>query len=379
MGRPTRAEIDLEAVVYNTTQIRRLIGSKRKLMAVVKADGYGHGAIHISRACLRGGADWLGVALPEEGAELRNAGFEVPILVLALSGVEQADTILQNNLSQVICTEEMARALDRSAMRHGKKARVHIKIDTGMGRIGISPGETIPFIKKILDLPHLELEGIYTHLSVADSPDPSFTINQFQIFSYLCKEIEKEGIKIPLRHMANSAAIVRFPEMHLDMVRPGIMIYGVDPFPDGNGVIELKPVMTFKTEIVFIKSIPKGTSISYGRTFISERPMRVATICVGYADGYPRHLSNKGEVLVRGKRSRILGNVCMDMVIIDITHIPEAREGDEVVLFGNQLGGKLLVEEVATWAGSIPYEILCGISRRVPRVYIEGNKGGEKD
>lgn len=375
MIRPTRVEIDLNAVVHNTAQIRRLIGPERKLLAMVKANGYGHGAVQVSRAALEGGADFLGVAIPEEGVELRDAGIEAPVIVMALSPLAQADCIVKNDLSQAICTEEMALAIDRAARKVEKKAKVHLKVDTGMGRIGIPPKEAFSLIQRISGLSHLEIEGIYTHFSEAESMDPSFTMKQVEAFMVLCGRLRQEGIDIPLRHMANSAALIGFPEILLDMVRPGLIIYGLYPSPELKSSIALRPVMAFKTEIAYVKSIPEGTSISYGRTFISDRPMRVATMCAGYADGYSRHLSNKGEVLVRGKRARILGKVCMDMIVIDVSDIPDADVGDEVVLFGTQQGEQIEVDEIADRIGTINYEVVCGIGQRVPRIYIWEGKG----
>ncbi len=363
--RATKAIVDLNAIAHNVSQVRKRIGSQRDLMAVVKADGYGHGAVKVSLSALKSGANCLGVAVPEEGEEIRRAGLDAPITVLGLIQPEEAYKIIDFGLEQTICSIEVAEALNQIASDRGTAVDVHIKIETGMGRVGVQPNDTVAFARRIGKLRHLNVKGIFSHFSCADEMDKTFSTKQIEIFDGVVREIESSGIRIPKRHMANSAAILDLPESYYDLVRPGIMIYGLYPSPEVSHSIELKPAMTFVTRVTFVKEVPPGTSISYGRTFITDKEIPVATLPVGYADGYSRALSGRGEVLVKGHRAPLIGRICMDMCMIDVSRVENVQPGDEVVLFGQGLPA----DEVAEKLGTINYEVVCAVGKRVPRVY----------
>lgn len=363
--RATRAVVDLEAVRHNIRGIRQRIGSRRQLMAVVKADGYGHGALPVSRAALDSGADCLAVAVPEEGQELRAGGIECPILVFGLVQPQEASKSIMAGLEQTVCSVELLDALDRESRNRGVRTSVHVKVDTGMGRIGLAPGDVVEFARRVASCPNIVLKGVYSHFSCADERDKEFSRAQIRRFTGVLAALEAAGITVPVRHMANSAGVLDLPEAHFDMVRPGIMIYGLYPSAEVSHSVELRPAMSFVTRICQVKVVPPGTPIGYGATFVTERESGVATIPVGYADGYRRLLSNKAEVIVRGKRVPLLGRVAMDMCMVDVSSVTEARPGDEVILFG----AGLPVEEVASIIGTINYEVVTGVGKRVPRVY----------
>ncbi|MFB0533135.1 MAG: alanine racemase [Desulfatiglandales bacterium] len=366
--RPTKAIVNLEAISHNISEIRKRIGHRRDLMAVVKADGYGHGAVRVSLAALKSGANCLGVALPEEGEQLRKAGIEVPILVLGLIRPEEAYKPINFGLDQTVCSLELAEALDQEARKVSVQVNVHVKVDTGMGRIGVKPEGALDLVRKISQFGNLKLTGIFTHLSCADEADKAFTKKQIEIFDSAVREIEASGIDIPKKHIANSAAILDLPESYYDLVRPGIMIYGLYPSKHVSRSIELKPAMTLKTRVLYLKSVPAGTPISYGRAFSTKKDTFVATLPVGYADGYSRLLSNRGYVLIKGRQAPLIGHVCMDMCMIDITGINHVKPGDEVILFGEDPS----VDEIARQIGSINYEVVCSVGERVPRIYVNG-------
>lgn len=336
-------------------------------MAVVKADGYGHGAVEVSLAALSSGATCLGVALPEEGLQLRDAGVDVPVLVLGLIQPEEAYKTIDSGLEQAVSTVELADALDQEARKASTHIKVHIKVDTGMGRIGVSPQDALELVRTISRFKNLDLTGIFSHFPSADETDKTFTKRQIEIFNDLVQGIEDAGFRIPKRHMANSAAILDLPESYLDLVRPGIMIYGLYPSMEVSRSIKLKPAMTLKTDVIYVKSVPAGTPISYGRTFCVDRKAVVATLPVGYADGYYRSLSNQGSVLIRGRQVPLIGRVCMDMCMIDVTGIKDVRPGEEVVLFGENPP----VDEIARKIGTINYEVVCAVGKRVPRIYVQ--------
>ena len=366
VGRSTKAIVHLGAIAHNVAQIRKRIGSDREIMAVVKANGYGHGAVEVSLSALKSGANSLGVAVPEEGEELRKAGIDVPITVLGLIQPEEAHKVIDFGLEQTICSLEVAEALNQIASNEGTVVNVHIKIDTGMGRVGVQPMDALAFVRMIGRLKNLSLKGIFSHFSCADEVDKTFAKKQVEIFDGVVREIEASGIRILKRHMANSAAILDLPESYYDLVRPGIMIYGLYPSPEVSHSIELKPAMTFMTRVTFVKKVPSGTSISYGRTFITDKEIPVATLPVGYADGYSRALSGRGEVLIKGLRAPLIGRICMDMCMIDVSEVENVQPGDDVIL----LGKGLPVDEVAEKLGTINYEVVCAIGKRVPRVYM---------
>ena len=365
--RATRAIVDFGAVSHNVGEIRKKIGKKRGLMAVVKADGYGHGAVEVSKAALRSGADSLGVALPEEGQRLREAGINVPILVVGLIQPEEAYKVAKFRLSQAIASVELLEALDYEAGKASTRINVHVKVDTGMGRVGVNPDDAVSFVRKVMDFRNLNLEGIFSHFSSADERYKTFSNRQLQLFNQVINSLQLAGIEVPKKHMANSAAVLDFPQSYYDMVRPGIAICGLYPSREVKRSIKLKPAMTFKTKISQVKVVPPGTPISYGRTFVTKEKTMVATLPVGYGDGYNRLLSNRGEVLIKGHRAPVIGTICMDMCMVDVSSVEDVRPGDEVVLFGEDLP----VDEIATKIGTIVYEVVCAVNKRVPRIYVK--------
>ena len=365
--RPTRAIINLAAISKNVAEVRKRIRDKRKLMAVVKADGYGHGSVEVSRIALESGADCLGVALPEEGEHLRKAGFDVPIVVLGLIQPNEAYKAVHSSLDQTVCSPELAEALDQEARKASVRINVHIKVDTGMGRIGVNPRDVSSFVRRIQRLKNLRVIGIFSHFASADKADKTFSEKQMETFNQVIREMQLTGIEIPQKHMANSAGVLDLPESYYDLVRPGIIIYGLYPSTEVSRNIKLKPAMTLKTKISFLKTVPPGTAISYGRTFVTENETTVATLPVGYGDGYSRLLSGRGEVLINGCRAPLIGRVCMDMCMVDVSRLEDVKAGDDVILFGQEPS----VDEIAATIGTINYEVLCALGKRVPRIYVQ--------
>jgi alanine racemase len=366
--RPTVATIDLGALSHNFSEVTRRIGG-RKVLAVVKAQAYGHGAVPVSRRLVELGASMLGVALVEEGRDLRDAGITAPILVMGPVFPEQAEAIVRLHLTPVIFTHVLADALSHAALACDRNVPVHVKIDTGMGRVGIIPEEAAGFIAGILKLKGITIEGLMTHFSDADLRDKQFATVQMDRFESLVRSLEEQGLSVALRHAANSAAVLAYDRALFTMVRPGLMLYGYDPLERSSGA-DLRPVLSLVSRIAFLKKVPAGTPISYGRTFVTERESRIATIPIGYADGYSRALSNKGEAIVRGRRVPVVGRVCMDMTMLDVTDVPQALVGDEVVLIGRQGKERITADDIAAGTGTIAYEVLCGIGGRVPRVVV---------
>ncbi|HPR88323.1 MAG TPA: alanine racemase [bacterium] len=364
--RPTRVEIDLEAIAFNLQGIRQRV-SPAGIMAVVKADAYGHGALQVSRTALQEGASHLAVAVVNEALALRKAGIEAPILVFGGFSPEDAPLFLDWELDATLFDLQGVALLGHAARAAGRPARVHIKVDTGMGRLGVPWPQAAALGETICQTEGLELTGLYTHFATADALDKSFANLQLIRFKHVIAELEAKGIRIPLKHCANSAAILDMPESYLDMVRPGIMMYGHYPSAETTESIEIHPAMSFKTAVTQVKSIARGESVSYGRTFIADKPVTIATLPVGYADGYNRLLSNRGEVLIRGRRCPVAGRVCMDLIMAAAA---EVQTGDEVVLFGRQGEAEISVAEICALLGTIPYEVTCWISKRVPRVYM---------
>jgi alanine racemase len=367
INRNAAAYIHAGHLSNNLKELRKLAGGA-KICAVVKADAYGHGAVAVSRILEREGADFLAVALLEEALELRSAGIGSPLLVLGTTDPGNADAVVSGNISQTVYTEELAASLSASARRLGLPAKIHVKIDTGMHRQGIAPDEAGGFAASLAAMDGLVVEGAYSHFAEADNPDKTFTIRQLAEFRRALDAMAAAGISPGIRHVANSAALLRFPEARLDMVRSGILLYGLSPCADAKPPEGFLPVMEFRASIAGIKTIGAGEGVSYGRIFRTKRPSRIALLQIGYADGYSRLLSNRAEVLVRGKRAPLAGRVCMDQVMIDVTDIPEAAPGDEATLFG--LAG-LPAGELARLMGTIDYEVTCGISKRIPRVLKE--------
>jgi alanine racemase len=371
----TWTEVNLDAIAQNVKNIKKLIGEKKELMAVVKGNAYGHDILEVSPVVLENGATRLAVARLEEAIFLRKAGITVPILVLGLPLKQQTEFLVSYDITPAVCEFEIIEKLSESAVQMNKMTKIHLKVDTGMGRIGIFPYDVLRFIKRMKALKNVEIEGIFTHFSVADEKDKFYTEEQFRKFIEILTILEKEGIKIPIKHVGNSATLLDLPHMWLDMVRPGIAIYGLYPSKEVKKTINLIPAQQFKTKIVFIKELPLGESISYGRTYITKRRMRVASLPVGYADGYNRLLSNQGEVLVRGQRVPIIGRVCMDQCVIDVTNLTQVEIGDEVVLWGRQGEEMITVEEIAQKIRTINYEIVhMPDKKRVPKLFIRDGK-----
>lgn len=369
--RPVWAEVDLEAIGHNLKEIRRITNPKSKIMPVVKANGYGHGAIEVSKKLLASGADRLAVGIVDEGKQLREAGIISPIVLLGYTPIEHAEAVIKYDLIPAVYTLELAQALSRAATEKNKTVKIHIKIDTGMGRIGFTPGSNnADVIAQISKLPGVEIEGIFSHFSTSDCKDKAFTDRQFEQFLWTVKEIESKGVTIPIKHIANSGAVIDSPHTHLDMVRPGIIIYGYYPSDEVNKTrLLLKPAMTLKALVSNVKEVVKGTSISYGRTYITNNMTKIASLPIGYADGYSRLLSSKGEVLIKGQRVPVVGRICMNQCMVDIARLHGVKIGDEVVIFGKQGEAKISVEEVAEKIGTINYEIVCMVSESVPRIY----------
>lgn len=361
------AEIDIDALVHNYKRIRETAAGA-KILAAVKAEAYGHGGREVARILEHLGADCFGVAGVEEGIDLRTNGqIRRPILILSPVPYREIELIFDYNLTPNVTEETFAKALAQEANRRGKKLGVHVEVDTGMGRTGVSLAEAPALVNLVANKQGLVLEGVFTHFPSAED-DPEYTGKQIEQFDNLSRRFASEGISVPMLHSANSAALFGYPHARYDLVRPGLALYGIGP--DGfEGKLDLHPVMTLKTRIVNLRTLPKGAGISYGRTYILERETKVATLSVGYGDGYPRSLSNKGQVLYNGKRYPIIGTVCMDLTMVDLNGEPSAKIGDEITLIGQDSDQILEAREVAQWADTIPYEITTRISPRVPRIY----------
>lgn len=376
-GRPTRAEINLDALERNLAQIKQSAGAHKSILAVVKADAYGHGAVRVARALEANGVNFLGVATCEEGMELRKASISTPIIVLGGAFGEQGTCVREYDLIPVVYNLESAQALALCAGTNSRKIKVHIKIDTGMGRLGILPGKIKPFFEGLQELKGLEIHGILTHLADTNGDSHAgntFTRHQIDLFEQILAELDRSGIHPSYTHLANSAAIITGLPHSCNLVRPGIMLYGIYPARGMEQHLPLTPVMRLTSKIVSLKAVPRGTTISYGRTFTCDRESLIAIVPIGYADGYSRALSNRGEVLVHGKRAPVTGVVCMDMTMIDVTDIPGVALYDDVVLLGAQDNELITAQEIADRTHTIPYEVLCAVSARVPRVYYQKGK-----
>ena len=374
----TWAEIDLDAIAFNAAGLKARAGGKAELMVTVKANGYGHGAAPVARAALEGGATRLAVHRTAEGVQLRQAGITTPILVMGYTLPAESERVVRWNLTPTVNSRPQAEALSEAAVASGKKLPIHVKVDTGMGRYGLLPDEALDFVRFLSGLPGLALEGLYTHHAVADLADKSFTRRQFSIYMDVVKRLAAAGFTFPLKHVSNSATTLDLPEMALDMVRCGIALYGLHPSGEVEPAIPLRPALTLKSRVARVRALPAGASISYGRTYITDKPTRVALVPVGYGDGYHRILSNRGAVLIHGQRAPIVGRVCMDQFVADVSHIPAVQLHDEVVLIGRQGEGHIPAEEVARWAETINYEATTGLLPRVVRVYLRGGKEVER-
>ena len=383
----TWAEVSLDAIAENVNQMRRLLKPQTKLMAVVKADAYGHGVQEIARALLQSGVDAFAVAFIDEAKQLRRIGVDVPIMILGHTPVEQAVDIIDLDLQPAILNFSMAKAVSNAAMRRNKTCKIHVKIDTGMTRVGflfqddeLVKEKTVKDILDLASMPNLEIEGIFTHLACADMKDETITFLQFERYMELIERLNEHGLDIPVKHVCNSAAAMRYPQMHLDMVRAGIALYGIYPSEEMEKTIKLIPAMQLKTTLIQIKTVPKGTFVGYGATYCTEEETTIGTIPIGYADGYSRLLSNKAEVIIGGKRVPVIGTICMDQCMINLRNVNNINVEDEVTIFGTDGMARVSIEEVASWMGTINYEMLCVIGKRVPRVYLmDGEIAGVKN
>lgn len=381
----TWAEVDLSAYAHNIKELRRITRSDARLMAVVKADGYGHGAAAVAREALQNGAQFLGVARVNEAVQLRKTGLNAPILIFGYSPPDCAETLIDYDLIQTVYTPAAAAALSEKSRRLGKSINVHLKVDSGMGRLGLvlnAPTTTSAAIavpasnpireaQAIARLAGLEIQGIFTHFAAADSADKSYATGQLERFMDFIERLRRIGIEPPLKHAANSAALIDMPDSHLDLVRPGIATYGLYPSDEVNkNNVDLKPVMTLKSRIIHLKKVPAGFNVSYGITYRTPKPTTIATVPVGYADGFNRRLSSSGYMLVHGQRVPVVGRVCMDLTMIDVGALSDVAIEDEVVVFGKQQGEAITADEIAGGLNSINYEVVTAITARVPRVYL---------
>lgn len=367
--RPVWVEIDHKNLKHNFLELSKIVSPQVSLLTVVKANAYGHGLIPVSKTLSECRADFLGVSSIEEALSLKETRIKKPILILGnIYPFTNLELAIQEKIRVTVASVDSAKMCDLYARKLGKKVYAHAKVDTGMNRIGVNIQKGLEFIRKILEFPTIRLEGIYTHFS-GSAEDPKFTMRQLELFTKFVSELRTLKIGIPYIHCANSAALIKYPESHLTMVRPGISLYGFCPFPTSRKV-SLKPVLSWKSRIVFLKDVPIGTPVSYGGTFRTKRKSKIATASFGYADGYRRSLSNRGWVLVNGQRVPVIGRVTMDMTMLDVTDLSGVQVGDEVVLIGKQDKEEITVQEMAQWTETIPYEVFCGITSRVPRINL---------
>ncbi len=366
--RQTWVEVDLKAIGANFFLLKRSLPVSTKIMVAVKANAYGHGIIEVSKKLVECGVDYLGVACVDEALLLRKNLIEAPILNLGAFFKGDVEMMVKHDISSTVTDLTLAKKIDMCAARLKKKAKIHIKIDTGMGRLGVWHTEAFDFIVKLCALKNIILEGLYTHFPSADS-DEAFTRSQINTFCALVDKLTIRGIEIPLKHSANSVAVMGYQDSHFNLVRPGLAIYGLYPKEDFTRHLELLPVLSFKTKVAFLKRISKGMSVSYGRTYLAKKNTKIATLPVGYGDGYNRLLSNKGKVIIHGRLCPVVGVVCMDQMMVDVGHLERVKTEDVVVLIGSQGHHSIRVENIASVCHTIPYEVVCWISPRVPRVY----------
>ena len=370
------AEINLDAIAHNMQQIRKAVSSNSKIMAVVKADAYGHGFLQVAKTLIDNHADMLAVAVIDEAKQLRSRGIEVPILILGTTSYDHAEDIVDFDVMPTVFNYKFAKLLSDIAVKKDKDVKIHIKIDTGMSRIGYlyHGKEHDNVIKEILDiskLPNLEINGIFSHFSKADEPDSEYTELQFSRFTSLCNALEQNGLHIQYKHICNSAGLIKYPHMHLDMVRPGIILYGLYPEDALRSAIDLKPAMELKAKITRVQTIPKGTPISYGGIYKTNADAKIATVPIGYADGYSRNLTGKAKMCVGEEIVNVVGKICMDQCMIDVTNVNNINEGDQVKVFGCD---KVTADSLAEWLNTINYEVVCFIGKRIPRIYLSGGK-----
>lgn len=375
------AKIDLDAVTYNMEQMKQRIDGDTKIMAVIKSDGYGHGAIQVAEVLEKYDYIWgFAVATLDEAVVLRTEGIQKPILVLGCIFPDQYLEMLDNDIRMNVYTEEMAKEISYMARREGKTAYLHIKLDTGMARLGFAVNnESVDAITRISKLPNVNMEGVFTHFAKADETDKTFTKNQISQFVSMTEKLRERGVTFPYEHCANSAAIIDVEDARFDIVRAGISTYGLYPSEEVNqNAVHLKPALALKSHVAFVKEIEEGTPVSYGGTFVAEKKMKIATIPVGYGDGYPRSLSGKGYVLIRGKKANILGRICMDQFMVDVTDIEGVSFGDKVTLIGRDGNEAISVEKLSELSGRFNYEFICALGKRIPRVYVKNGKIAEQ-
>ncbi len=375
LHRPTWAEISLDALAANTKALRDL-AAPAALMAVVKADAYGHGAVECARTALEAGASWLGVAALEEAIEFRRAGLTAPILTMTAGSPGQAPTFAAHDVTAGLYEPEVAEALAAAGRQAGRPVHAHLKVDTGMGRLGVTCDQAgLDLALRLARLEGLTLDGVYSHYATSDEPDLGFARRQAELFDWFIAQAARQGLTFRWQHIANSAGLLGLPESRHNLIRAGIALYGLHPSEDVDlSKVELAPVMSWKARLMYVKTVPAGTSISYGREYVAPRPTRVGTVAVGYADGYRRAQKGKAHVLVGGRPCPVLGRICMDHIMVGLDGAPEAKAGDEVVLLGRQDGAAITAEEMAALCQTINYEIAAGIGRRMPRLFIRGGR-----
>lgn len=366
--RPVWVEVDLTSIVLNLAAIRKKV-APGKVMGTVKANAYGHGLVTVARLLEEEGIDMLGVSILDEAMHLRRASISTPILIMGTILPEEAERAVELDVTPTLNSFEVAKSLDRAGKSLGRTIKVHVKIDTGMGRFGELPDTAVDYFSRLQSLEYVHVEGIYTHFSSADKPDDPFTHGQIKTFKEIIAKLGKKGFHVPIQHAANSSAILNYPDSYFNMIRPGITLYGLYPADTVDKSLDLKPALSWKSRVLTLKDVPKGWSISYGRTYVAPAKKRIAIIPVGYADGFNRHLSNTGHIIIRGRKVPVIGLVCMDQFMVDVDHIPDVSIGDEVVLIGKQGNEEITADDLARQLGTINYEIICGITDRVPRVY----------
>jgi len=374
--RPAYLEVDLGALAYNVRNIKKRLGKNVELMAIVKADGYGHGAYEVAKVALKNGAGSLGVAILEEGIQLREKGIKAPIVNLFPEPSERAEKVVEYNLDQVITDLEFVKRLSQEAKRQDRCSNIFIEIDTGLGRYGIPPQKIIDLVRRIKKLENVRLKGILSQFSTADQLKKDFAYHQLSVFKNTLDELESFSNHIPIKSIANSGAVLDIPASYFNHVRVGHLLYGLYPSQETSESIKVKPAMSLKSKVMFIKEVEKGTPISYGKTYIAKKKAKIATIPLGYADGYSRLLSNKGEVLIRGKRAKVVGRVCMDAFMVDVSYIPEVKVGDEVVVMGKQGKDEITAHNLGRWTGTFAYEIMTRMGKRLSIVYKQRAKKG---
>ncbi|WP_044641159.1 alanine racemase [Risungbinella massiliensis] len=374
LGRDTWAEIDLDAITHNVHQFQKWIPKKTKILCAVKANAYGHGSVPVAKAVVEAGADYLGVAFLDEALELRAAGITASILVMGVTPPHAMERAIKEKITLSIPDESYYLELEKIASRLRQKVKYHLKVDTGMSRLGLKPQEVVPFLQKVAGSAFVELEGLFTHYATSDDRDKSYYERQFRLFDEMVQQIKSSGFDIPLIHASNSAGAIEFPERSYDMIRMGISLYGFYPSQEVHQTLSLRPAMSLHSKVGMIKQVPADVGISYGKIYQTTKEESIATLPIGYADGILRVLSNRGQVLIKGKRVPIVGRVCMDQLMIQVDEAMPVSIGEEVVFYGKQGEEQISVEEVARWMGTIHYEVTCLLDWRVPRIYKKNGK-----